>query len=170
MAEAKDAAPRSGKLKLILLTVVPLLLLAGGGGTAYMLGLLPFGPGAEAAAPPELGPTEGGRRAEAVEAGPVLFIDLPDVLVNLQGDGRRVRFLKLRLALEVGSERDAERIRSLHPRIMDSFQLYLRSLEGHDLEGTAAMYRLKEELLARINHAVAPVLVRDVLFREMLVQ
>jgi flagellar FliL protein len=32
------------------------------------------------------------------------------------------------------------------------------------------MYRLREELLARVNAAVAPVKVRDILFKEMLVQ
>ena len=32
------------------------------------------------------------------------------------------------------------------------------------------MYRLREELLARIRAAVAPVRVRDILFKEMLIQ
>ena len=32
------------------------------------------------------------------------------------------------------------------------------------------MYRLREELLTRVNAATAPVRVKDVLFKEMLVQ
>ena len=39
-----------------------------------------------------------------------------------------------------------------------------------DLRGSAGIYRLREELLARVNTAVRPVQVRDVLFKEMLVQ
>jgi flagellar FliL protein len=56
------------------------------------------------------------------------------------------------------------------PRILDNFQVYLRELRLDDLRGSAGMYRLREELLARVNAAVAPVKVRDILFKEMLVQ
>jgi flagellar FliL protein len=56
------------------------------------------------------------------------------------------------------------------PRIMDNFQVYLRELRIEDLKGSAGMYRLREELLVRVNAAAAPAKVRDVLFKEMLVQ
>jgi len=56
------------------------------------------------------------------------------------------------------------------PRILDNFQVYLRELRLDDLKGSAGMYRLREELLLRVNAAVQPVQVKDVLFREMLVQ
>ena len=39
-----------------------------------------------------------------------------------------------------------------------------------DLAGPAALYRLKQEMLARINLAVDPSRIDDVLFKEMLVQ
>jgi flagellar protein FliL len=167
MAKAINTAGGGGS-KLILLVVVPLLLLGAGGGAAYVGGLLPSGAGAEAAARDE----NGGGVPPPAEVDPrnMVFVEMPDILVNLQSDARRVRFLKLSLALEVASERDAERIRALQPRILDSFQVHLRSLEIEELQGSAAMYRLKEDLLARINNAVAPVRVRDVLFKEMLVQ
>jgi flagellar FliL protein len=38
------------------------------------------------------------------------------------------------------------------------------------LKGSAGIYRLREELLARVNNAIAPGKVNDVLFKEMLVQ
>ena len=56
------------------------------------------------------------------------------------------------------------------PRIVDNFQIYLRELRIEDLRGSDGIYRLREELLARVNAAVAPVKVTDVLFKEMLVQ
>lgn len=165
MAKANGAAG-GGKSKLVLLIVAPLLLLGAGGGAAYVGGFLPFG--AEAAARGENGEVAG--REVEVDPRSMVFVEMPDILVNLQDDGRRVRFLKLSLALELASERDAERVRALQPRILDSFQVHLRSLELEELQGTAAMYRLKEELLMRINNAAAPVRVRDVLFKEMLIQ
>ena len=39
-----------------------------------------------------------------------------------------------------------------------------------DLEGSAALYRLKEELLRRINQAVYPAKVDAILFKELLLQ
>ena len=55
-------------------------------------------------------------------------------------------------------------------KIIDNFQTYLRELRIEDLRGSAGMYRLREELFVRVNAAAAPVKVKDVLFREMLVQ
>jgi flagellar FliL protein len=39
-----------------------------------------------------------------------------------------------------------------------------------EVRGSAGTYRLREELIARANAAVAPARVVDVLFTEMLVQ
>ena len=58
----------------------------------------------------------------------------------------------------------------LLPRIIDRFQVYLRELRAEDISGSAGVYRLKEELLGRVNKAIEPAKVSDVLFREMLVQ
>jgi flagellar FliL protein len=56
------------------------------------------------------------------------------------------------------------------PRVTDYFQVYLRELRVEDLKGSAGMYRLREELLARVRAAVAPIRVRDVLFKQILIQ
>ena len=58
----------------------------------------------------------------------------------------------------------------LKPRIVDNFQVYLRELRIEDLRGSAGVYRLREELLARVNTAVQPVKVKNVLFNEVLIQ
>jgi flagellar protein FliL len=62
------------------------------------------------------------------------------------------------------------RLQAVMPRVIDNFQVYLRELRVEDLRGSAGVYRLREELLVRVNSAAAPVKVRDVLFKEMLVQ
>jgi flagellar FliL protein len=64
----------------------------------------------------------------------------------------------------------ATEIQPLMPRIMDAFQTYLRELRPTDLDGSAGLYRLKEELTRRVNDAVAPNRVTAVLFKEIVVQ
>ena len=65
---------------------------------------------------------------------------------------------------------DVARLPSVMPRIIDNFQVYLRELRIEDLRGSAGMYRLREELLLRVNASAAPAKIVDVLFKEMLVQ
>ena len=176
----------------ILFALIGLVVLGGGGGAAaYFLGMFggkpPAAESVEAAAGPaepdahgeaaeheeaaEAHGAEEGHGASAAPAGPkVIFVDLPDVLVNLNSDSKRMRFLKLRLAVEVSTQPVADTVVQLTPRIMDSFQLYLRGLSVDDLAGPAALYRLKQEMLARINLALDPSRIDDVLFKEMLVQ
>ncbi len=159
-----EAVPRKGGLsgkKLVLFVAVPvLLLLIGGGAAAYFMGL--FGGGTEEPAVEESAAKE--------PSGPAVFYDLPDMLVNLNTGTRRASFLKISVALEVTSEKDTAALQQVQPRIVDSFQVYLRELRIEDLSGSAGLQRLREELLLRVNAAAHPVEIRDVLFKQMLVQ
>ena len=56
------------------------------------------------------------------------------------------------------------------PRIQDMFLVYLREMRRQDLEGSAAVYRLKQELMRRINIAIYPASIKRVLFREIIIQ
>ena len=155
-------APKSGgKLKLILIIALPLVLLLGGGAAAYVMGMVPGMAPADGTAGTEP-PTE--------DPGSVVFVDLPDMLVNLNAGGHRMRYLKIATALEIRGQDQADLVRQFVPRIQDSFQVYLRAIRPEELEGAEAVYRIKEALLARTNDAVHPAQVRDVLIRELLVQ
>ena len=92
------------------------------------------------------------------------------MIVNLSGEGKHPNFLKVKISLELADEKDLPLMDTLKPRIVDSFQVYLRELRIEDLRGSAGLYRLREELLMRVTEAAQPVRVRDVLFQEMLVQ
>ncbi len=92
------------------------------------------------------------------------------MLVNLNTSGRRAGYLKISVSLEVASEEDFARLDAILPRIVDDFQVYLRELRIEDLHGSAGLQRLREELFMRVSNAAAPTEVRDVLFREMLIQ
>ena len=75
-----------------------------------------------------------------------------------------------RLSLATSVLGSMQRIKPLMPRVMDAFQIQLREMRPEDFEGSAALYRLKEELLRRINQAVFPAKVDAVLFNEILIQ
>jgi flagellar FliL protein len=99
------------------------------------------------------------------------FMELPEVLVNLSVPaGERTQYLKLKIVLEVGDPRLIQQIQPLMPRIMDAFQTYLRELRPSDLNGSAGLYRLREELTRRINASIEPAQINAVLFKEMIVQ
>jgi len=108
--------------------------------------------------------------AGQAEVKPVVFVELPDMMVNLTAPSERPKYLKLKIALEVSDEKQAEQVRPLLPRVVDSFQTHLREMRPEDLDGSAGMYRLKEELLRRINQAVFPAKVDAILFKELLLQ
>ena len=96
---------------------------------------------------------------------------MQDILVNLDTrQGRKATLLKLGITLEIDSAEDKKTLEGLLPRIMDQFQTYLRELRVEDLKGSAGIYRLRQELLARIRPAVEPIEIKDVLFREFLIQ
>ena len=106
-----------------------------------------------------------------VAAKPATFVDMPDVLVNLSSNGAdRTQYLKVKIVLELPDATLVPQIQPLMPRVMDAFQTYLRELRPTDLDGSAGLYRLKEELTRRVNAAVAPSRVTAVLFKEIVVQ
>jgi flagellar FliL protein len=152
-ADAAAAAPK-GKLKLIIAVAGVLVILGGGAGWFFFF--RHHGEEAHAEAPPPKPPT---------------FVEVPDLLVNLVGaPGERVQYLKVKVVLEVKEEKQAEAIKPTLPRVTDIFQTYLRELRPTDLNGSAGLFRLKEELTRRVNVAIAPDQVNAVLFKEIVVQ
>jgi flagellar FliL protein len=181
--EAPARKKFSGK-KLVLFIILPLLLILGGAAAAFFAGV--FTPSETEASEDSHGeakpdahgkpdakadahgaPAKDGHGAPG--AGGVFF-NVPDMVVNLNSTGRRPSFLKISISVEVGRQEDVPEIEKVMPRIVDNFQVYLRELRLEDLRGSAGIYRLREELLLRVGVAAQPVQVKDVLFREMLIQ
>jgi len=156
----------SGKKKLFIIIGLVLLVLVGGLAGAYFTGLLD--PVLEMIVGKEV--ASGGGEDGDEDSGSSVFYDLEELLVNLNTGGRKSSFLKIRVSLELERAEDIPRIENVMPRVIDNFQTYLRELRIDDLKGSAGMYRLREELLRRVSIAAAPARVKDVLFKEMLVQ
>ena len=152
---AEKAAPKL-KLPLKLIAMIAgAVVLAGALGTgAYML----------------LGGSHESKAAAPV-AKPAVFVDLPEVLVNLSNTGSdRTQYLKVKVVLELPDALLMQQIQPVMPRIMDTFQTYLRELRSTDLEGSGGLYRLRDELTRRVNLAISPYRINAVLFKEIIVQ
>ena len=151
--EPAAPAPRFSR-KMIMIAAAGLVVLAGGGAGGYF-----FVAG----------------KKEVKQAAPVIkppvFFDMPDVLVNLSTTGgERTQYLKVKIVLELSDQALLAQIQPIVPRVMDTCQTFLRELRPVDLEGSAGLYRLKDEMTRRVNLAVAPSRVNAVLFKEIVVQ
>jgi flagellar protein FliL len=153
-AEAVEAVPsKNGKLKLIIAAVGFFVIIGGGIGAWMMM-------------------SKGDDKKHEVAAlKPPSYVDVPEIMVNLVSlPGERVQYLKIRVVLEVREDKTIEAIKPSMPRVTDIFQTYMRELRAGDLNGSAGLFRLKEELTRRVNVAVAPQQVSAVLFKEIVIQ
>ena len=107
---------------------------------------------------------------------PPAFFDLPEMRVNLNTDSNSLTYLKIKVSLEIPNdlpeimEENRVKLDSLMPRVIDNMQIYMRELRLEDINGSAGMFRLKQELLSRVNRAVQPIVVRDILFNEFVIE
>ena len=155
VAESEGKAKKRGKLVLL---AVPVLLLAIGAGL-WFTGILPRLLGH---APSEHAKTD-------APPAPV-FVEMPEIVANLDSGSRQPAFIKLKARLELSKPEDQGPVNAAMPRILDLFQTYLRETRPQELRGSAGTYRLREELINRASLAASPARVTDVLFTQVLVQ
>lgn len=161
-ADAEEAKKKS-RLKLIIFIAAPILVLGGVIAGLYFTGIIG-------------GHHDDKKHDEVVKKESnvpkdLAYYNVPDLLINLKASQPgRGSFLKLSVILEVEGQSNIATLNTLKPRIVDQFQVYLRELRVEDLQGSAGIHRLREELLSRVNQITAPLKVRDVLFKDVLVQ
>ncbi len=182
-AKTDDDAPEDGeggskrKLKLpgnkLMIIGAAVSLLAFGGGGYWFL-TKNKSPATQTAAQSADGKTSAASaQGQSGPKKPSAFLDLPEMTVNLAagaGQQDRQQFLRMKIALEVGEQKVVTEIQPMLPRVMDTFQVFMRELRPQDLEGSAGLYRLKEEMTRRVNVAVYPARVDAILFKELMVQ
>ena len=162
--DGEEASSSGGKKKLLIIVGAVVLLLIGAAAAVFFSGIL------DSEETEESAEKEGKEGSEAEMDKKTYFVDLDEMIVNLNTTERRQSLLKIKVSLEVAEQKDVAVVQELTPRVVDNFQTYLRELRLDDLRGSAGMYRLREELLTRINIAVEPAKVKAVLFKEMIVQ
>ena len=160
--------------KLILMVLALVVLLGGTGAGLYFTGtldkILNKKPAAAGEKTAGKGAAEGKDGKDEMSTSGAYFLEIPNMLVNLSTSDGSARYLRLSVQLELNSEADKKAVQGVLPRVVDQFQTYLRELRVKDLRGSAGIYRLQTELVARVNAAAYPVEVKDVLFQEILIQ
>jgi flagellar FliL protein len=188
-SDNKDEAqpPASNGSKNVIIAVILLLFIIGGAAGAYFGGFI----GKKASNPDEAkveehtsegaskeadphggGSDKNGAAADQAKQGPIYFTfpENQKFIINLNTGGKQTSFLKVDVALELPDPKALDAVNANLPRIMDAFNTYLRELRPSDLQGSAGVYRLREELLLRVNKSIYPSKVNDVLFKEFVVQ
>ena len=167
-ADIEDGAPaKKGIPRLfIIIGAAAIVVLLAGAGLFFFLSSS-SAPAEDVAHGAEASDGHGG----VAEAGHTFIFNLPPMIVNLNDhEDQQGAFMKLTVALEVANEEMMLEIQPRMAKVVDAFQVYLRELRRSDLEGSAGVYRLKEELLRRVNVAIYPSSVKSILFKEILVQ
>lgn len=153
---AEGEAPKAGKKKIVMIGAAVLLLAGGGGGYMMMK--------------KKSADAHGDHAAEVKK--PLVFLDVREMTINLASEPghEKVRVAKVKVALELKDAKVEGEVKPLMPRIEDTFQVYMRELRASDLAGSAGLYRLREELLRRVNVAIHPARAEAVLFKDVIVQ
>lgn len=187
IVEAKDgeaaAKPKGSKKKLMIIIGAAVLVLGGGcGGAAFFLmgsdkaaAKTAEGEHGEAEAEAEAeeeggdhggGDEKGGKDGKAGGA----YLDVPPLVVNLRSADGAARFLKVHFVLVPGKASSVEKLQAKLPLLIDAYQPFLRELRPEDLNGSGAVYRVKEELLVRATQTLGPDAVKDVLIQDLVQQ
>ena len=157
--EQPEPVKSGGRRKLILLAAAPVALLGVCAGL-WFSGVLPRLLGMQHAETP----TE-----QATPLKPI-YVDLPELIANLNSNPQRPSYVKLTARLEVTEAGRRGTCEGRHAATAGSVpDLHARNAPA-GARGSAGTYRLREELIARANLAAAPARITDVLFTQMLVQ
>lgn len=99
--------------------------------------------------------------------GELVYNDFPDIIADLKGQGRRPRYVKLGIIVELPVEL-RPRLEEQKTAIIDGLHAYLREQNAADLVGQAGANRVREALSTMINEALAPDQAKAVLFRQFI--
>lgn len=154
---AVTTEPRDEQRRLLLAVIVGLAaLLIIGGGLAFA-DVWPFGGGDTAGQP-------------SGQAASARYVDVPPMVVTLRSVDGRQHFLKLHFVIVASDAAQVGRITSSMPLILDTLQSFLRELRPEDLSGSAAVFRVKEEILVRLRDALGHDGVNEVLIQDLIEQ
>jgi flagellar FliL protein len=168
-AEGEGGEAAGGKKKLPMLMIIiaaAALVVVGGGGTTAFLLLHKSKPAATKVAEvkPKAKKKEKGKDAKPEEGmgktsdgpGGVTYYAFPTVLSDMQGADGRPGQVKLDMTFELANADIADNINDNMPRVKDMLQTFLRELRPEDISGSEGDFRLRQELMRRVNLIIAP--------------
>ena len=161
---------KKGRSKGFIFLILFLLILGGGGGYIYFLnpGLVGLDDTTASSTATVASDAGSGASGEAVQTFDSI-IPLEEIIINIR-DRDFQRLFKLSISLELVDPEDNPAVMQKLPVLLDSFQSHLRGLRISEIEGSRAIYRIKEELIARANIVLHPVRIKNILLAELLIQ
>jgi len=145
-----------GKKKLILIIVGVLLLLGIGGGVgAYFMGMFE--------SEPEV------IEEVVIPEGPPVYHEFKQIVVDLKKTGKRANYIKLKVVVEIVT-RDLPILQAAELKIVDKVQSHLRGQTRSQLAGGTGTELMRNDITKIVTDILAPVEIKGVLFREILLQ
>ncbi len=102
--------------------------------------------------------------------GKGVFVEAPAMVVNVRGADGRPHLLKLRFVLVASDDAAAAEAKASMPMLIDGFQSFVRELRPEDLDGSAAIFRIKEEMMIRAHAVLGADGVDDILIQDLIEQ
>lgn len=153
--ETEPPAPKKKRSKLPLVLGVVLALALGGGGFYAVYSGMILGQGDQQLTGEETNPAP---------LPDIAFLPMEPLVVSL-GATASARHLRFAGQLEVEKQHQAE-VALLMPRVLDVLNGYLRALDVAELEDRTALFRLRSQMLRRIQIVTGEGRVRDLLVTE----
>lgn len=183
---AEGAAPKKGKMGLIIGIVIAMVTLVGGSVAGAVLGPRLLGGSEE----PEAGSGGHGKSSkpekshkseksekksshgEGESEGPehIINADIPSVVVDLRDSDGRIRHLKVGLTAELGDNVTTEEFKLVIPRGREAALTYLRSLAFEEVSDPQQFITIKDELAKRVIEAVGEEKVHRMMLTDFVVQ
>lgn len=96
------------------------------------------------------------------------FFELPEITTNLAPNNDKESWIKFAITLQLENSKDQDALDKKIPMIKDSIIVFLREIRSSDLASSGGSMMLKTELMKRINKIMYPITLKDILFREIL--
>lgn len=167
IVEGTTAPPKTNKRKrMVIAAAAGAVLIVGGGGAYALKGR--SSAAADGAVDAHAAPAKAA--GEGHDEGAETFVDVPPMMVNLRNADGGSHFIKLHFMLVPGAGATPDAVKDKLPLLLDAYQPFLRELRPEDLAGSAAVFRIKEELLVRADDTLGAGQVKDVLIQDLIQQ
>jgi len=149
----------------IFIVVGAVVVLAGAGVALTVTGFLPKLLGMK--------PPEGTMAAQVVKEKPKeplvpeRYYDMPTIIISMETGHRENRIMQLGVSLLMENRDDASKMHAYLPILIDTVQVYIRTLPASETSTVERLSSHRGELLKRINAAIAPIHVEEISLRQV---
>jgi len=162
--EKPQAQPNSKKKLLIIIGAVVIAIAVGAGATFFML----HGSSKEAGS--KEGKSEKSEKSEKGEKGEALNIcTLDPFIVNIY-DGQELRYLKLKLEIELSSAEVKNELTARQAELRDAVLTILTTKTMQDIQFLQGKNQLKQEIMTAVTKMLSPGKVKQIFFTDFVVQ